>query len=305
MNDGDAKVAPNRLNYHHLHYFWAVAREGNLTRAAARLRVSQSALSTQIKQLEETLGQSLFAREGRSLKLTEAGHLALSYAETIFATGDELVGLLRDGRRREQEVLRVGSVATLSRNFQGRFLQPLLKHPQAGLILQSGSLEDLLNQLSVHALDLVLSNRQVHGDAVRPWRCRRIARQPISLIGKPRRRRPAFRFPEEIAEVPLLLPGRDSDVRASFELLCERQGLRYRLLAEADDMAMLRLLARESEAVALLPPVVVRDELRSGRLVEYCKVPGLHENFYAITMQRRFTPPLLRVLLRRSEDEVL
>lgn len=293
------------LNYHHLYYFWVVAREGNLTRAAARLHVSQSALSTQIKQLEEMLGQALFQREGRMLKLTESGHLALSYAATIFAAGDELVSLLRDGRRRERQVLRIGSVATLSRNFQESFLRPLLHEPQVELRLQSGSDEELLTRLGVHSLDLVLSNRPVHGDAVRPFRCRRIARQPISIVGKRRTRRRPFRFPEDLVDVPMLLPGRDSDIRAGFDLICDNIGLHYKVLAEVDDMALLRLLARESDGVALLPPIVVRDELRSKQLVEHCVVPQLYETFYAITVQRRYTPPLLRSLLSRSEDDVL
>ena len=106
------------LNYHHLRYFWAVAKEGGLTRAAERLHVSQSALSTQIRQLEEHLGQSLFVRAARSMQLTEAGQLALGYAETIFRAGDELVDVLQGEAMPKRAVLRVGSVATLSRNFQ-------------------------------------------------------------------------------------------------------------------------------------------------------------------------------------------
>ena len=105
----------SRLNFHHLHYFWAVAREGNLTRAAEKLHVAQSALSKQIRVLEDQLGQPLFARVGRTLKLTEAGQLALGYADSIFASGSELVALLREGRREERHVLRIGAVATLSR----------------------------------------------------------------------------------------------------------------------------------------------------------------------------------------------
>ncbi|MDH5340746.1 MAG: LysR family transcriptional regulator, partial [Rubrivivax sp.] len=290
-----------RLNFHHLHYFWAVAKEGNLTRAATRLHVSQSALSAQIRQLEEQLGQPLFARIGRGLQLTEAGQLALGYADSIFTAGAELTALLREGRREERQVLRVGAVATLSRNFQENFLRPLLERDDVELVLQSGSLVDLLSRLRVHTLDLILSNRQVHASADDPWRCRRIARQPVSLVGKPRRKRQAFRFPDELAEVPLLLPGRDNDIRAGFDLMCERLGIRYRLRAEVDDMALLRLLARDSDSVALLPTVVVQDELRSGRLVEYGVVPDLHENFYAISVQRHFSPPLLKTLLRQSE----
>jgi LysR family transcriptional activator of nhaA len=294
-----------RLNYHHLHYFWAVAKEGNLTRAAERLHVSQSALSVQIRTLEEQLGQPLFERRGRSLELTEAGRFALSYAESIFAQGTELVALLREGRRRERQVLRIGAVATLSRNFQENFLRPLLARDDVELVLQSGGLAELLARLRVHTLDLILSNRRVHGTADDPWRTRRIARQPVSLVGRPRPKRRAFRFPEELAEVPLLLPGPDNDIRSGFDLMCEQLGLRYTLRAEVDDMAMLRLLARDSDSVALLPTIVVQDELRSGRLVEYAVVPELSETFYAITVRRHFEPPLLKELLKRPEADVL
>ena len=105
--------------------------------------------------------------------------------------------------------------------------------------------------------------------------------------------------------MPLLLPGRDNDIRVGFDLLCDQLGLRFRVLAEVDDMAMLRLLARDSDSVALLPTVVVQDELRSGRLVEYGVVPDLHENFYAISVKRSFEPPLLKALLKQSEAAVL
>ena len=294
-----------RLNYHHLYYFWAVAKEGNLTRAAVQLHVSQSALSTQIKQLEDQLDQALFSRERRTLRLTEAGRVALTYAETIFETGNELTALLRDGKRLERQVLRIGGVATLSRNFQENFVKPLLERDDVELVLQSGSLDELLSRLAVHHLDVVLSNRKVHADSQHPWRCRRIARQPVSLVGKPLGKGKTFQFPEQLAEKPMLLPGRDSDIRAGFDVLCDQLGLRYQVLAEVDDMAMLRLLARDSGHVALLPTVVVQDELRSGKLQEYCVVPQLHENFYAITVQRHFEPPLLKTLLRRSEAEVL
>ena len=295
----------SRLNFHHLHYFWAVAKEGNLTRAASHLNVSQSALSAQIKQLEEQLGQALFARVGRSLQLTEAGQLALGYADSIFAAGIELQALLSGGRRDERQVLRIGAVSTLSRNFQENFLRPMLMRTDVELVLHSGNLLDLLARLRVHSLDLILSNQRVHASTDNPWRCQRIARQPVSLVGKPRPKLNAFRFPAELAEVPLLLPGRDNDIRAGFDLMCEQLGIRYRLRAEVDDMALLRLLARDSDSVALLPTVVVQDELRNGSLVEYSVVPNLHENFYAISIHRQFSSPMLKALLRQSEADVL
>lgn len=295
----------SRLNYRHLQYFWAVAREGNLTRAAARMHVSQSALSVQIRQLEDELGQPLFLREGRSLTLTEAGRIALEYAERIFATGTEMVATLKHGHRQQRQVVRIGAVATLSRNFHVSFVKPLLGRPDVELILQSGSLGELLTRLGAHTLDLVLTNRPVQGDAERPWQCRRIARQQVSLIGRPRRGRKRFKFPEDLAGLDVLLPSTASDIRSAFDLLCEQLDLELNILAEVDDMSMLRLLTRASDAVALLPSVVVRDELRDGRLREYCVVPGLYEHFYAVTVQRHYRHPLLKTLLERSEAEVL
>lgn len=291
------------LNFHHLRYFWAVAKEGNLTRAARQLHVSQSALSAQIKQLESDLGLPLFQRRGRTLVLTEAGEVALAYAEEIFASGNELVEVLREGRRNERQVLRIGAVATTSRNFQENFIRPLLDRDDVDLVLVSGGLPELLSRLRVHSLDLVLCNQRVHASATDPWRCRRIARQPVSLVGRPTAR--PFVFPDDLAHVPLLLPGRDNEMRLTFDLRCEQLGIRPRVRAEVDDMALLRLLARDSSNVALMPTVVAQDELRSGRLVELAVVPDLWENFYGVTVQRRYELPLVGQLLARPDREVL
>lgn len=295
----------SRINYHHLHYFWAVAKEGHLSRAAARLHIAPSALSTQIRQLEEQLGQRLFHRQGRTLVLTEAGRIALEYADTIMTAGQELVATLREGRRHERQVLRLGAVATLSRNFQRTFVAPLLGMTGVELVLQSGTLGELLPRLQAHTVDLVLSNRRVPEDADNAWRCVRIARQQVSLVGPRRVRRRPFRFPADLADVPLLLPSRDNGFRSAFDLVCERAGLRLNVVAEVDDMAMLRLLARDSGAVALVPAVVVRDELHDRRLEEYCVVPHLYEEFWAVGVRRQYQHPLLRTLLDRPGAEVL
>ncbi len=293
-----------RLNYHHLYYFRAVAHEGNLTRAARQLNVAPSALSTQIRQLEVQLGQPLFARQGKTLALTEAGRIALGYADTISDAGNELVATLREGRRQERQVLRVGAVATLSRNFQRGFLAPLVGKPDVELVLHSGSLRELLSNLETHTLDLVLSNRRVQEDAGTAWRCRRIARQQVSLVGPPRHGTP-FRYPDDLATVPLILPSRDSDIRTAFDLICEQQGIRVNAAAEVDDMAMLRLLARDGNAVALVPAVVVIDELRSGILEEYAAVPHLYEEFYAISVRRQYQHPLVPPLLEQAAAATL
>ena len=287
----------SRLNYRHLYYFWMVAKEGHLTRVAGQLHVSQSALSSQIRQLEAQMGHALFLRQGRSLQLTEVGRVVLGYADGIFALGTELVAAVSAGGGQKIQRLRVGGVANLSRNFQENFLRPIMGMEDVQLVLESGSLDELLARLAVHKLDLVLSNRPVSADAEQPWRCRRVARQPVCLVGKPRPASRPFRFPEDLLGAKLLLPGHSSDIRTEFDMLCENLQIKVSVFAEVDDMAMLRLLARDSGGVALVPAVVVQDELHSGVLQQYCVVPKVYENFYAISAKRQFQSAVLKKLL--------
>ena len=156
-----------QLNFHHLFYFWRVAKLGHLTQAAEALHTSQSALSAQIRQLEDRLGEPLFNREGRRLVLTDTGQLVLSYAENIFGLGGEMLGRLQ-GNTQGITRLRVGSVATMSRNYQENWIRPLLADPAVVLTLESGVLEGLLVRLVQHQLDVVLANEPVPANPERP-----------------------------------------------------------------------------------------------------------------------------------------
>ena len=291
-----------QLNFHHLHYFWRVAKVGHLTRAAQELHTSQSALSTQIRQLEDRLGEALFEREGRRLVLTGAGQLVLSYAENIFGLGQEMLGRLQ-GRSEGMIRLRVGSVATLSRNYQENWIRPLLADPSVMLTLESGMLEDLLERLVQHRLDTVLANETVPSETDRPLHCRFLGSQAISLVG------PAsvwkgrtLRVPDDLDGEELALPGPRHTLRAQFDALCISAGVKPRLRAEVDDMAMLRLIARDSGWLTVLPEVVVQDELRSGSLVRVGQSEQLRENFYAITTPHRHRVERLEHLLTGSPD---
>jgi len=292
----------SELNFHHLRYFWAVAHEGNLTRAAERLFVSQSAVSVQIKKLEERLGHALFERQGRRLVLTEAGSIALDYADTVFGLADELLGTLGEREGTTRRVLRVGALATLSRNFQIQFLQPLLARDDVELVLRSGSLTDLLRAIDAHQIDVVLANAVPLRDATTDWVAHPIAEQPVSLVGHPGRVRKGRRLKDLLASEPLLLPTIESSIRTGFDALVDKLGVRPRIAGEVDDMAMLRLMARESSALAVVPPIVVRDELEAGELVEIRRLPELRETFYAITPSRRFPNQLLRELIPEIVD---
>ena len=288
------------LNFHHLRYFWAIAHQRSLTKAAQQLHVSQSALSIQLKQLEERLGQRLFERRNRQLVLTEAGRIALAYADSIFKAGDELVSTLKTQAPVPRKALHVGAVATLSRNFQLQLLRPLIGRPDVELVLHSATLRELLAQLSSHALDLVLSNQPAPRDAATGWHSHLLAQQPASLVGRPGEdAKKRLRFPDALRTVPVVLPGMASSLRAAFDLAMDQAGIRPIVLAEVDDMAMLRLVAREADGVTLVPPVVVRDELKSGLLVERCRIADIQESFYAISPSRRFPNPLVRELLAK------
>lgn len=279
------------LNLHHLRLFRAVAREGTLTGAARRLNLSQSALSTQIKTLESTLGHQLFERRGRGLVLTEAGRIALDHAEAIFRTADDLLATLRE-RRAARQALRVGALSTLSRNFQIGFIAPFLARNDVELVLRSGPQAQLLAGLEALALDVVLTNHAPARDAASRYLIHAIAEQPVSLVGSPDLVGQPLR--DLLQDRPLILPASDTALRAAIDARLEAFSIIPRVVAEADDMAMLRLLARSGAGLAVIPPIVVRDELSSGQLAELTKLDGLSETFYAVTLHRRFPNPLIR-----------
>ncbi|RFP88273.1 LysR family transcriptional regulator [Rhodobacteraceae bacterium 63075] len=292
------------LNYHHLRYFWAVAHDGNLTRTAQRLNLSQSALSVQIKQLEERLGHSLFERRGRQLHLTEAGRITLDHADAIFATGQELVATLTETVQ-SRKALRVGALATLSRNFQIGFLRPILSRMDVEVILRSGSPTELLEGLATLNLDVVLMNRPPPDDSLAPYETHRIGEQAVSVVGTPARLDPDRPIRELLSEQPFILPTTDNSLRTAFDAMASRMSIRPQIAAEVDDMAMMRLLAREDIGLALVAPIVVKDELMNGRLTEAKEHPRIKETFYAITLPRRFPNPLVRDLLEGSEETAL
>lgn len=286
----------SRLNYHHLYYFWQVAKGGNLTETAQRLHVSQSALSAQIKQLEQSMQVQLFRREGRKLVLTDSGYQTLKYAEDIFSRGAELEQLLQQGMQPQRSPIRIGALATMSRNFIESFIAPLLATPESRYSLLSMNQTALLNALASHQLDLALTNVAVQGNDSQLWQCRLLARQPVAVIGPPGNS-PASSL-TAYRQQRWVLPPVQSPIRTAFDALAAQYQLAPDIVAEADDMAMLRLLARDSGALSVMPEVVVKDELKAGRLQKYLTLPQVYENFYIITTQRQLLHPQLSQLLQ-------
>ena len=290
----------SRLNYHHLYYFWSVARIGNLTQAAKELHLSQSALSTQIKQLEHTINIELFERKGRTLALTDMGKRVQMYANDIFTKGEELSSFIHKGVISQTQHLSIGVLNTLSRNFIEEFINPLMSNDEVRFSLTAGRMDGLLNGLAEHELDLVLTNKPIgleHYDQL--WQSQLVSRQPLAIVG-PADKKTRGQFPTGYTDAQWVLPAKTSAIRDSFNALCARWQYQPKIKAEADDMAMLRLLARDSGALSVLPSVVVKDEIEQGLLVEYQRLPDAFEHFYAITAQRKFVPDILKSLLAKT-----
>jgi LysR family transcriptional activator of nhaA len=188
-------------------------------------------------------------------------------------------------------------MATLSRNFQVDFLAPILQREDIDIVVRSDGLQVLLQELDTLHLDIVLVNTLPTIDHDVPWLTHLIDEQAVSIVGCPTRVVSGMDAREVIASQPLILPSTATSIRNTFDAWLAREGISPRIVAEVDDMAMIRLLTRADHGVAIVPPIVVRGELRSGRLVEVEHFDELRESFYAITLKRRFENPLVKELL--------
>lgn len=271
-----------------------MAHEGNLTRAAAKAKLSQSALSSQIKKLEDRLGYPLFDRVGRQLEMTEVGRIVLDHADQIFGTGQELLATLQRTSAATPP-LRVGATSTLSRNFQIQFLDPFLRSPETDLVLRSGSDSVLFDALKSLSVDVVLTTEPPHSVFSAGLTAQRIARQPVGIHGTPGRLKRKT-LNALLNNEPLILPTASS-IRTGFEALITRLAVTPRIVAEVDDMAMLRLLARQDVGLAIAPAVVLADEIAAGMLQTAPFDLQIEENFYAVTVRRNFPHPVLKDLL--------
>ena len=279
---------PQWLNYHHLRHFWMIARNRSVTRAAEKLKISQSTLSEQLAELEDWLGQPLFDRRGRELHLTDAGRMALEHAETIFTTGHELITRFRQSGETRQRVLRIGAVGPLSKNLQFDFIQPILTDTRTKVVVVAGALDELTRQLQEHKVDLVLSNIPMRADQDQGIFNHLLGEVPVFLVGGRKLKLSPGKFPKFLKDVPLFLPSRQSDVRADFDLILANAGIEPFVHAEVDDMALLRLLALSGEGLALVSKIVVERELESRQIKFMMRVPSLVERYYALAARKRF-----------------
>jgi LysR family transcriptional activator of nhaA len=277
------------LNYHHLYYFWVVAKEGTMTRAAEKLRLSQSTLSEQIKLLEESLGTLLFDRVKRTLVLTEAGRLSFEYCEKIFSTGAELYQLLQSKTAQvDNQLIRIGSLNSISKNLQIRFLEPFLANEKIQFVVVEGSLTYLTEKLRNHQLDIILSNFPARTDVDRDLFNHTIGEMNVVAMGTGKFINGTSDIKEMLKKYPIFIPTFDSEIRSGLDRWFKSNEVEPNIKGEIEDMALMRLMAMSGQGIVLAPEIIAIDELRNGTLKVFHRFEEMKEYYYAITPDRKF-----------------
>ena len=294
------------LNYHHLRYFWVVAKEGSLKKAAEKLHVSQPSISEQIKELEESLGEALFRRSGRSNVLTDAGQIAFRYAEEIFSRGAEMANAIRQRPGVQSLRLHVGVADAVPKLVTNEILKPVLAMPQTvHVICREGKMEDLLAQLAAHQLDIVLSDEPPSSSVKFRVFSQLLGESGITFCAAGKLAESLRKgFPESLHNAPALLPAENTAMRRSLDKWFRDKQIHPRVIAEFEDGALMKVMGAEGKGFIPVPTVVLHEALTRYRF----KVIGASENcrdqFYAITAERRITHPAV-VLMTRSSQNLL
>lgn len=289
------------LNYGHLYYFWVVAKEGGMARAAERLGMAVQTVSAQVRALEQALGHALFKPAGRSIALTEAGEAAMSYAEQIFQLGEELPAAVRDAATGHGLRLRVGISDGLPKLVVRHLLQPALEGGGVRLLCHEDEFDGLLADLALHRLDAVLSDRAAPSNPNLRLYSHKLGEAPLSWFA-PRAmagRRPK-RFPQCLEQMPLLLPTGHAAVRPRIDQWLLQQSLRPRIAGEFEDSALLAVFGRSGMGAFPASRWSREEVMADPQLVLLGETPELVEAFYLISAERRIQHPLLQRLLDAS-----
>ncbi len=283
------------MNFKHLYYFWATAKAGGIVRAGEQLHVTPQTLSGQVKLLESRLGCSLLRKSGRRLELTDAGRTALRYADQIFALGSELESVLGSARRSRASLeLRVGIADAVPKSIAYRLLEPSLALDEpVHLVCREGPLQDLLAQLSVHRLDLVISDEALEGgrSSVKAF-SHPLGTSSMSFFATPALKRSlGRRFPDCLDGAPMLIQGAAGAMRQRLDLWLAERGLHPRRIGEFDDAALMKAFGGEGRGVFMSPAVLESETCAQYRVKVLGCAPELVEAFFAISVERQLTHP--------------
>jgi LysR family transcriptional activator of nhaA len=294
------------LNYHHLLYFWVVAREGGLAPAGKILRLSHPTLSGQIRKLEEALGLALFEKQGRRLHLTEMGRIAFRYADEIFGLGREMQDVLRRTQVDRPQRLVVGISDVVPKLLVRTLLGPALAGPGTiSLVCQEDSFDRLLTELANHDLDVVIADAPVPPASPFKLYNHILGTTDVTLVGPPAMARSVRReFPASLDGAPLLLPLEGSTLRRNLDAWFTSIGVRPRLVAEAEDSALLKEFAADGMGLTFVPTIVASIVTARYHLAEAGRVDGIKERYYAISAERRLIHPAVLAIRDAAREDV-
>ncbi|HZS18086.1 MAG TPA: transcriptional activator NhaR [Candidatus Udaeobacter sp.] len=281
------------LNFHHLRYFWMVARKGGVRKAAEELHVSQPSISAQLRLLEESLGEKLFKRSGRTLVLSEMGQLVLSYADEIFSAGRELMSAVKQRPGGRLLRLNVGMTDSISKIMGFEFLKPAIRFSEpVHVVCRMAAIEVLVNQLQAHRLDLVLADEPASSSLKAKTFNHRLGRSGVTFCAVPQLAKKLRRnFPQSLNGATALLPTENMGMRAVLETWFDSKGIRPRLLGEYEDSALMVFCATAGRGFTVVPTVVAREVLKHWGLRVIANVDECGTEFYAITAERRVKNP--------------
>jgi len=294
------------LNYHHLRYFWTVARKGGVRKAAEELHVSQPSISAQLRLLEESLGQKLFRRSGRNLVLTETGQLVLNYADEIFSAGRELMNAVKQRPGKHPVRVNIGLTDAFPKLIAFQILRAAFRSEAAvHMICREGEIGPLVNHLQSHRLDIVLADEPASSALKAKTFNHRLGRSGVtfcavpSLAAKLRRN-----FPQSLDGAPALLPTQNMGMRAALETWFDSKAIRPRLVGEFEDSALMEVCSTGGRGFTAVHTVVDRAALKHFGLRVIARVDECGTDFYAITAERRVKHPAAVAITEHAYSSV-
>ena len=292
------------INYKHLHYFWAVAREGGVARASERLHLTPQTISGQLSLLEKHLGAELFTRVGRNLEITETGRQVLSYADEIFSLGGELEEIMHQLPEGRPQLFRVGVVDVLPKSIAHRILQPALKMPEpVRVIFVKARLDTLLAELAVHRLDLVLADRPIPSTVSTRGYSHKLGECDISFFAtKALADRLSGPFPDCLNGMPMLLPGKGTQLRSEIDQWRDKNRVHPQIVAEFDDSALMKAFGQQGAGIFIAPAAIEKEVEVQYQVSAIGKIEQVKEQFYAISVERRIYHPVVSAIMEAARE---
>ena len=289
------------FNYKHLYYFWVVAKEGGISRAADKLDMAVQTVSAQVRELERSLGCELLKPAGRGLALTDAGVAAIQQADTIFQLGEELPARVRDAMSTPVVRLRLGISDGLPKLVVHRLLSPVATESQLRLLCHEGNFNDLLGDLALHKLDVVISDRPAPANPNMKLYSHGLGSSNMAWYGTPALMKTSkLRFPECLNELPMLLPTTHTASRDRLEAWFEQRGIRPRIVGEFEDSALLKTFGANGMGVFPVAEWVHEELIAHYAVKRIGPCEGVTEHFFAVGTEKKVQHPLVQRLLRPS-----